>query len=102
MDAGHAWEPPDERIAALIREGVGALLADPEALFEQVDAAVLAAAPPRLAEDPAITAATIATDRANIVHWASANVRRPGAPVPANLSPEVLDLARDIVRRGLD
>ena len=67
-----------------------------------MDDAVLAAAPPRLAEDPGITEATIATDHNNMLHWASANVRRPGAPVPANLSPQVLDLARDIVRRGLD
>ncbi|HLH14561.1 MAG TPA: hypothetical protein VKV16_07200, partial [Solirubrobacteraceae bacterium] len=96
------WEPPSERVAQLIREGVSALLADPQALFEEVDAAVLAAAPRRLAEDPAITAAAIATDRANIVHWANANLRHPGARVPANLSGEVLDLARDIVRRGLD
>jgi DNA-binding PucR family transcriptional regulator len=96
------WEPPSERVAALIREGVGAMLAEPQELFAQVDAAVLAAAPSRLAEDPAITAATIATDRANIVHWAECNLRRPGERVPANLSAQVLDLARDIVRRGLD
>ncbi len=96
------WEPPSERIAALIRSGIGELIADPEALFAEVDAAVLAAAPRRLADDPAITAATIAADHANILHWASSNLRRPGEPVSANLSPQVLDLARDIVRRGLD
>lgn len=102
MGAARAWEQPSQRIAGLIREGVSGMLAEPDALLAEVDAAVLAAAPSRLSADPAITAATIATDRANIVHWASANVRRPGEPVPANLSPEVLDLARDIVRRGLD
>jgi DNA-binding PucR family transcriptional regulator len=100
--AKHSWEAPSERIAELIRDGVTGMLADPDALLAEVDAAVLAAAPSRLAADPAITAATIATDRANIVHWANANVRRPGEPVSANLSAEVLDLARDIVRRGLD
>jgi DNA-binding PucR family transcriptional regulator len=100
--AKHVWEPPSERIAELIRKGVTAMLADPDTLLAEVDAAVLAAAPSRLAADPAITAATIATDRANIVHWANANMRRPGEPVSANLSPEVLDLVRDIVRRGLD
>ncbi len=102
MSARVAWEPPSERVAALIRIGARAFLDDPRALFAEVDAAVLAAAPPRLAADPAITAATIATDHANMLHWATANLGRPGAPVPANLSPEVLDLARDIVRRGLD
>ncbi len=102
MQERHRWEAPSERIAGLIREGIVAMLADPDTLFAEVDAAVLAAAPSRLAEDPAITAATIATDHANIIHWANANLLRPGAPVPANLSPEVVDLARDIVRRGLD
>jgi DNA-binding PucR family transcriptional regulator len=102
MAASTAWDPPSDRVAALIREGVSAMLADPDALFAEVDAAVLAAAPRQIAADPAITAATIASDRANIVHWADANFRRPGAPVPANLSPEVLDLTRDIVRRGVD
>ncbi len=102
MASSIAWDPPSDRVAALIREGVSAMLADPDALFAEVDAAVLAAAPRQIAADPAITAATIASDHANIVHWADANFRRPGAPVPANLSPEVLDLTRDIVRRGVD
>jgi DNA-binding PucR family transcriptional regulator len=78
------------------------LIENPAVLFAEVDAAVLAAAPQRLAEDPTITVATIATDHANILHWAHANLLRPGAPVGANLTPEALDLARDIVRRGLD
>jgi DNA-binding PucR family transcriptional regulator len=97
-----AWGPPSPRVAELIRAGASRLVEDPALLFGAVDAAVLAAAPSRLAADPGITAATIATDHANILHWSRANVRNPGAPVPANLSAEVLDLARDIVRRGLD
>ena len=97
-----AFAPPSARIAALIRVGAAALIEDPDALFREVDRAVLEAAPPRLADDPVITAAIIATDHANILHWSSANLRRPGEAVPANLSPQVLDLARDIVRRGLD
>src|SRR4051794_6679356 len=96
------WEPPSERVAALIRAGASLLLEEPAALFDQVDEAVLGATPSRLSSDPAITTATVATNHANVLHWAHANVRRPGAHVPANLSPAVLDLARDIVRRGLD
>jgi DNA-binding PucR family transcriptional regulator len=102
MSARMPWEPPSERVAALIRAGAEALLQEPAALFDQVDDAVLSATPSRLSSDPAITAATVATNHANILHWANANVRRPGAHVPANLSPAILDLARDIVRRGLD
>src|SRR3954451_24021666 len=102
MAARITWEPPSERVAALIRAGASLLLEEPAALFDQVDEAVLGAAPSRLSSDPAITTATVATNHANVLHWAHANVRRPGAHVPANLSPAVLDLARDIVRRGLD
>ncbi|HEX3520072.1 MAG TPA: helix-turn-helix domain-containing protein [Solirubrobacteraceae bacterium] len=102
MSGTSSWEPPSPRIAELIRSGVRELTEDPQTLFADVDAAVLAAAPQRLAEDPTITAAAIAADHANILHWANSNLLRPGAPVPANLSPQVLDLARDIVRRGLD
>jgi DNA-binding PucR family transcriptional regulator len=102
MAVRSSWEPPSERVAALIRAGAMALLDEPALLFSQVDDAVIGATPSRLSNDPAITAATVATNHANIVHWANANIRRPGAHVPANLSPAVLDLARDIVRRGLD
>ncbi|HEV7162680.1 MAG TPA: helix-turn-helix domain-containing protein [Solirubrobacteraceae bacterium] len=102
MSGTSPWEPPSPRIAELIRSGVRELTEDPQTLFADVDAAVLAAAPQRLAEDPTITASAIAADHANILHWANSNLLRPGAPVPANLSPQVLDLARDIVRRGLD
>jgi DNA-binding PucR family transcriptional regulator len=96
------WEPPSPRVAELIRQGASMLLEEPAGLFTQVDAAVLDASPSRLVEDPAIAAAAVATNHANVLHWAQANVRRPGVYVPGNLSPQVLDLARDVVRRGLD
>jgi DNA-binding PucR family transcriptional regulator len=102
MSTTAIWPAPSPAVAALIRTGAAAFLEDPGGLFDEVDAAVLAATPSRLSADPAITAATVATNHANILHWASANVRRPGEPVPANLSPAVVDIARDIVRRGLD
>ena len=54
-----------------------------------------------LADDPALNAATRRSTRANLLHWAAANVSDPGAPVPANLGPETLGIARDLVRRGL-
>jgi DNA-binding PucR family transcriptional regulator len=97
-----SWEPPSPAVAALIRTGATAFLEDPGSLFGEVDSAVLEATPTRLSSDPAITTATIATNHANILHWVTANVRRPGEPVPANLSAAVVDIARDIVRRGVD
>lgn len=96
------WNPPSDRVAELIRTAATAFLATPGPLLDDVDGAVLAAAPERILAEPALTAAISATNRANLVHWATANVRRPGMHVPANLGPEVMDIARDIVRRGLD
>jgi DNA-binding PucR family transcriptional regulator len=43
-----------------------------------------------------------ATDRANLVHWLTSNIRAPGERVAANVGPETLGIARDLVRRGLD
>jgi DNA-binding PucR family transcriptional regulator len=97
-----AWDPPSGPVAALIRRCASAVLADPGSLLDDIDAAVLAVTPHKLAGDPALTAAVVATNHANVIHWGTANVRDPGRRVPANLSPEVLDVARDIVRRGLD
>jgi len=97
------WERPSERIRELMRQGAEiALNARPEWL-EELDDATLAAEPMRtVADDPVLTAATRRSNRDNLLHWAAANVRDPGAPVPANLGSEPLGIARDLVRRGLD
>ncbi len=92
---------PSPRIAELIRATVRRLLESPQALFEEVDAAVLSTSE-RLAEDPVLAAAVSASNRANLLHWANANLSDPGAPVRANLGPETVDIALDVVRRGLD
>ena len=55
-----------------------------------------------VAEDPVLAAATRRANLANLLHWAAANVQHPGRRVPANTGPEVLEAARDLVRRGLD
>ena len=102
MPRREPWEPPSERVAELIRAAATAFLDDPGALLDEVDKAVLATAPDRLLAEPALTSAISATNRANVVHWATANLRSPGIRVPANLGPDVMDIARDIVRRGFD
>lgn len=102
MTTAAGWDRPSPRIAELIRTGATAFIEDPDVLFATVDAAVLGATPAQLANDPVLAAATSETDRANILHWARANIRDPGARVPPNLGPQVLDLARDVVRRGLE
>ena len=83
--------------------GLERLLEQPdEAIFERVDAASLAEHGAAVAEDPVLLAAFRRANRATIMHWAEANLRDPGAEVPAFLGQEGMSLARDLVRRGLD
>jgi DNA-binding PucR family transcriptional regulator len=91
----------EQEVAQLIRATATRLLEDPGDLFAEIDAAVLATADAAVAEDPALSAAVSVTNRANLVHWTEANLAAPGAPVAPLLSHETLDLARDVVRRGL-
>ena len=96
------WERPSERIRELIRHGAELILNAQAEWLSELDQATLSAANVQeLADDPALNSATRRSTRANLLHWAAANVGDPGAPVPANLGPEPLGIARDLVRRGL-
>lgn len=55
-----------------------------------------------IADDPELRAGVNRLNRANLLHWVTANIRDPGLLVPPNLDPEPLRIARDLVRRGLD
>lgn len=103
MAATTAWERPSPAVAELIRAGAALVLEAPEDIFAEVDAVVLGveSAHP-VAQDPALADAVRRTNRANLVHWAEANLRDPGAPVAPNVGPQTLAVARDLVRRGLD
>jgi DNA-binding PucR family transcriptional regulator len=95
------WEPP----APVTAEHIGAVAermrAALETLLVDVSDAILDSAP-ALAADPVLAAATRASTAANVTRWVTATIARPGAPVRIDLPPEALDLARDVVRRGMD
>jgi DNA-binding PucR family transcriptional regulator len=95
------WDRPSPRIADLIRTALTGILAAPDDLFDEIDAATLVAGS-AIAADPALAEAVRRTNRANLRHWAEASLRDPGARVPPNLGPDTLGIARDLVRRGLD
>lgn len=101
MARGNAWRSPSARCAELIASGARLMLDAPE-IFEEIDGAVLAASGEPITSDPTLTASIRATDTANMVHWLTSNIRAPGERVAANVGPETLGLARDLVRRGLD
>lgn len=55
-----------------------------------------------VAVDPVLKSSLQRVNRANLLHWASSNVRDPGSPVTANFDPVFRDTVRDLVRRGLE
>ncbi len=96
------WDPPSPRVAELIRTAATGMLAAPDEVFAQVDAATLASARPTLTSDPVLVDAVRATNHLNLMYWARSNVEAPGMRVPPNLGDATLGIARDLVRRGLD
>ena len=96
------WDPPSAEAAALLRQAAAWLLEHTDTLAAQLDAAVYAASPAPIRGDVALGAEAAASNRANLVHWATSVRDDPGAEVPAKLSPEVLGIARDATRRGAD
>lgn len=96
------WPKPSERIRELMRRGAERALRAPPAWLEEIDAATLSSEHmPVVSADPVLAAATRRANLSNLLHWAAANVRDPGAPVAPNISPDVVGVARDLVRRGV-
>ncbi len=102
MSTDNPWPLPSPPAAALIRATTAELLSRPEAVFAEVDAAVLARQPTQTALDEEATAAIRTSNRANLAHWGAANLREPGTRVAPMATDETLEIAREIVRRGLD
>ncbi|PRY50092.1 DNA-binding PucR family transcriptional regulator [Geodermatophilus tzadiensis] len=97
------WPEVSPRVRELFRRGAEVALDSRAEWVADVQAAALAGSRMRpVAEDPVLAAATRRATQANLLHWARANVQRPGARVPVDTEPEVLEAARDLVRRGLD
>jgi DNA-binding PucR family transcriptional regulator len=97
------WEPPSQQVQELIRRGAEIVVKLPQEWLDEMNAATLASEYMRtIAGDPVLAEAIRRSNRANLLHWAAANISHPGEPVAANLSAETLGVARDLVRRGLD
>lgn len=95
------WKRPSPRCQELIRQCAQIVVGARPEWLEELDRAVLAASP-AIAADPELAAAVSRSNRANLYFWATANVRDPGAPVAANTGPEPINIARELVRRGLN
>jgi hypothetical protein len=97
-----AGEPLSPQAADLIRRVARVFLDEPAGLMAEVHAAVLAAADEPLRSEPTLAAEVAASTRANVLHLAASMLKDPGGRVPANLSPEVLGIAREAFRRGIE
>ncbi|SIS23417.1 DNA-binding transcriptional regulator, PucR family [Williamsia sterculiae] len=53
-----------------------------------------------VAADPALSESLRRGNNDNLLAWATANLRAPGEPVPANICDLQMEVARDMVRRG--
>ncbi|MFZ0713186.1 PucR family transcriptional regulator [Mycobacterium sp.] len=99
MDRGR----PSERVCELIQQGAKMIVDAPEGALEELNRATLTPEYMRtVAGDPVLAEAVRLSNRSNRLHWAAANISHPGEPVPANLGPESLTIARYLIRRGLD
>ncbi|QUR67154.1 PucR family transcriptional regulator [Mycobacterium spongiae] len=96
-----APKAPSQRVRELIRAAARAALESNEEWLDELDRATVAANPD-IADDPALATIVSRANRANLRHFAAANLRNPGDPVAPNLSPETLRMARDLVRLGHD
>lgn len=97
------WDPPSPRVRELIRQGAEFALHPPDRWLDELDEATLSGPHQRqVADDPVLVAATRLTNRSNLLHWATANLRAPGERVPANLGDAPLAIARNLVRRGFN
>jgi DNA-binding PucR family transcriptional regulator len=97
-----AWEPLSPQAADLVRRVARVFLDEPADLMAEVHAAVAAAADEPLRGEPVLAAEVAASTRANVLHLAASMLKDPGGPVPVNLSPEVLGIAREAFRRGIE
>jgi DNA-binding PucR family transcriptional regulator len=97
-----AGEPLSPQAADLVRAIARVFLDEPADLMAEMQAAVSAAADEPLRSEPVLAAEVAASTRANVLHWAASIARDPGGRVPANLTPEVLGIAREAFRRGIE
>lgn len=100
------WMPPERTplsgvAAELVSTAAQEFVKDPSELLGIGDRAILDALPV-LASDTDLAAMAQATNHANVMRWLVSMTRQPGGPVGQDLTPESLEIARDVIRRGLD
>jgi DNA-binding PucR family transcriptional regulator len=88
-------------VLELLGDVADLLLEQLDELGDEMDAAIVQASP-ELGADAAIAAEVSASNRANVRRLLTAVARRDGRPPSMDVPPEALDVARTVVRRGID
>ncbi len=88
-------------IAEQIRSVAERMQADLADLIGSANTAILDSLS-ELESDPVLAARTRESTSANITRWVTAMVAQPDLPVGVDVPPQALDLARDVVRRGME
>ncbi|WP_448176474.1 PucR family transcriptional regulator [Pseudomonas putida] len=96
------WPRPSETVRELMRKGAELAQALPAEWVERLNQSLFSSPEDaRLLEDPVILAACRRANRAELLHWANANLQRPGEPVEPYVSADMVDTARELARRGV-
>lgn len=97
------WDRPSERTRDLIRQGAE-LIVHHESTWLDAFTTGFMQSPGMEATlvDPVLATETERAARAAVVRWAMSNITDPGAPVVPALDADIVDISRDLVRRGLD
>lgn len=96
------WPRPSEAVRELMRKGAEIAQGLPPEWIESLDQSLFSSPDgAKLLEDPVILAACRRANRAELLHWANANLQRPGEPVEPYVSTDMVDTARELVHRGL-
>ncbi len=96
------WPRPSEAVRELMRKGAELAQTLPPEWVERLNQALCSSPEDaKLLEDPVILAACRRANRAELLHWANANMQRPGEPVQPYVSTDMVDTARELARRGM-
>lgn len=94
---------PSESARQLLRTMALDLIENHQVWLDDLAAECVAAAGMEAtAADPVLRAASERAFRSSFLHWATQNIDRPGARVGPAMSDEVMHIARDLIRRGLE
>lgn len=94
---------PSEQTRQLLRRMAEALAQNQGAWLDDLAAESLkAAGMEAAAADPVLRASAERAFRASFLHWATQNIQNPGASVGPGLGDEVVHVARDLIRGGLE